>query len=180
MTEICYTPVGHVRSPYDDPDEVGHGADAAGRVVLDEADAPGLVDLDGVSHVVVLAHLGEAGAERLVARPPHGDREGRTLRVRGLDLVDGTPVLDLKPHVPAVEKPDEVAWGWLDEGRAGDGLSGRLRGAPGAGRGAPRGRPRLGRSRRWSGRPASPGRPALRRRPSARRRRRPRPRCRPC
>ncbi len=142
MTEICYTPVGHVRSPYDAPDEVGHGADAAGRVVLEEAYAPGLADLDGFSHVVVLAHLGEAEAAQLVARPPRSDREvgvfasrsparpnpiaqtvvevvereGRTLRVRGLDLVDGTPVLDLKPHVPAVEEPDEVARGWLDEG----------------------------------------------------------------
>lgn len=142
MTAVHYEPIGRVRSPYDTPGEVVHGADTVGRIVLDKAYAPGLADLDGFSHVVVLAHLDGVEEHRLTARPPHVDdrevgvfasrsplrpnpiaqtvvelvdRVDERLRVRGLDLVDGTPVLDLKPHVPAVEDSEEVSLGWLDE-----------------------------------------------------------------
>lgn len=40
--------------------------------------------------------------------------EGRTLRVRGLDLLDGTPVLDVKPYVPYADAFPEAKAGWID------------------------------------------------------------------
>ena len=141
--DVTYTPIGVVRSPYDSPDDVPtpRDEDVASRVVLDEAYAEGLDGLDGFSHVVVLAHLDGIGEAHLRARPPHvddvevgvfasrsparpnpiaqsvvrlADVEGTTLHVRGLDLVDGTPVLDVKPYVGGVDGAD-VERGWLDE-----------------------------------------------------------------
>jgi tRNA-Thr(GGU) m(6)t(6)A37 methyltransferase TsaA len=41
--------------------------------------------------------------------------EGRTLRVRGVDFLDGTPVLDLKPYVPYADAFPEAKAGWIDE-----------------------------------------------------------------
>ncbi len=41
--------------------------------------------------------------------------EGRRLRVRGLDLLDGTPILDLKPYVPYADAFPEARAGWIDE-----------------------------------------------------------------
>jgi len=143
MDDITYTPIGRVHSPFETPGDVVHEAvdDTEGRIVLDEAYERGLDDLDGFSHVVVLAHLDGIDEYRLTARPPHVDdlevgvfaarspfrpnpiaqtvveltgHDGTTLHVRGLDLADGTPVLDLKPHIPAVDD-SEVSLGWLDE-----------------------------------------------------------------
>ncbi|WIV68223.1 tRNA (N6-threonylcarbamoyladenosine(37)-N6)-methyltransferase TrmO [Natrialbaceae archaeon AArc-T1-2] len=140
--EISYTPIGHVRSPHDTPADVAHDevAETAGEIVLEEAYERGLEGLEEFSHVVVLAHLDEIDESRLTARPPHVDDlevgvfatrsphrptpiaqtvvevcavDDTTLQVRGLDLVDGTPVLDLKPHVRSVEGDLEV--GWLED-----------------------------------------------------------------
>ena len=41
--------------------------------------------------------------------------EGRTLHIRGLDLIDGTPVLDVKPYVPYCDAFPESAAGWVDD-----------------------------------------------------------------
>jgi tRNA (Thr-GGU) A37 N-methylase len=45
---------------------------------------------------------------RLVAR------EGNVLKVKDLDAIDGTPLLDIKPYVPAIDENDEVKIGWLE------------------------------------------------------------------
>ena len=143
---ITYTPIGHVRSPFESPDEVAHDAvsETEGRIVLDDEYSRGLTDLDEFSHVVVLAHLDEIDDTRLRAHPPHADdlevglfatrsphrpnpiaqttvelvdRDDATLHVRGLDLVDGTPVLDIKPYVRSVPESADTAFGWLDDVR---------------------------------------------------------------
>jgi formylmethanofuran dehydrogenase subunit E len=140
---VEYTPIGRVRSPHESPDDVDHDAvaETEGRVVLEAAYEPGLDGLSEFSHVVVLAHLDGVDEYRLRARPPHVDgvevgvfatrsphrpnpiaqtvvelvdRDGATLHVRGLDLVDGTPVVDLKPAVPSVDDAD-ASFGWLEE-----------------------------------------------------------------
>ena len=119
-------------------------ADTTGpsRIVLSEPHRGGLVDLDGFSHVWVIAHLHEsAGWAPLVdpflddrprgifaTRSPHRpnpisislcrivDVDGEGVFVAGLDLLDGTPVLDLKPYVPLFDAPaGDVASGWFEE-----------------------------------------------------------------
>ena len=113
--------------------------DVRGTIEIDPAFADGLRDLDGFSHVYVLSHLHRAQHEGLVVMPflddtPRGvfatrsprhpnpiglsvvrlDRvTGTTLHVRGLDLLDGTPVIDLKPYVPAFDSIAAERIGWF-------------------------------------------------------------------
>jgi tRNA-Thr(GGU) m(6)t(6)A37 methyltransferase TsaA len=119
--------------------------DEPGRIEIDPELAPGLRDLDGLSHVFVVSHLhgGTGGGLEVVPflddtprgvfatrSPRHPNPiwltivrldavDGETLHVRGLDLLDGTPVLDVKPYVPAFDHVDADRVGWLEQ-RAGD------------------------------------------------------------
>lgn len=122
------------------------GADAAeGTVEVDEAYADGLQDLDGFSHCILLYHFHasddapsmqvepflddtERGlfATRAPARPnPIGlsvveidSVTANTVAVSGIDVVDGTPLLDIKPFVPEFDVPDGADTGWLDASKA--------------------------------------------------------------
>src|SRR6056297_869789 len=140
---ITFTPIGHVRSPYDTPADVDHDAvdETTGEIVLEDDYEDGLEGINDFSHIVVFAHLDEIDEYRPTARPPHADnlevgtfatrsphrpnplaqttvelleRDGTTLHVRGLDLVDGTPVIDVKPYVGSIDDED-VSFGWLED-----------------------------------------------------------------
>jgi tRNA-Thr(GGU) m(6)t(6)A37 methyltransferase TsaA len=112
--------------------------------ILPEYEA-GLQDIEGFSHLYVLWAFDRAGAlpETWVGMPPADDRphgvfatrsprrpnplaltvvellrrEGRVLFVRGVDILDGTPVLDLKPYLSNVPE-EELRRGWLAEAEA--------------------------------------------------------------
>src|SRR5262245_48901842 len=114
--------------------------DVEGRIELERGYADGLLDLDGFSHVWVLAHLHRAAtvdlqivpfldteqrgvfATRSPGRPnPIGISVfrvlyvgGATIHVAGVDLLDGTPVLDLKPYVPAFDHVSADRIGWFE------------------------------------------------------------------
>ena len=106
---------------------------------LDQA----LRDLEGFDYVWVLSWFHMNTSWRPLVRPPRGSAvkrgvfstrsphrpnplglsavrlvgvEGRVLKVRGIDLLDGTPVLDLKPYVPYADAFPDAATGWLGEG----------------------------------------------------------------
>jgi tRNA (adenine37-N6)-methyltransferase len=137
-------PIGHVRSPYQTTKEIpkGLGAkhDAEGVLeILQEFEA-GLTDIEGFSHLFVLWVFNRSGGFDLVGVPPidnlpHGvfstrsprrpnpigltvvellRRDGRMLHVRGLDMLDGTPILDLKPYLSSVP-PEKLRRGWLEQ-----------------------------------------------------------------
>ena len=98
----------------------------------------GLQDIEGFSHLYVLWHFHRAGGYDLVAHPPSDDRphgvfatrspqrpspigltvvqllrrDGPRLHVRGVDMLDGTPVLDIKPYLSSVPDRD-LRRGWL-------------------------------------------------------------------
>jgi len=117
--------------------------DVMAEVEVFEEFAEGLVDIDGFSHLLIVAHLHRADRAMLTVTPPMDDRShgvfatrspmrpnhiavsvvelvevaGRALRVRGLDLLDGTPVLDIKPFTHH-DIPSEVRIGWM-EGKVG-------------------------------------------------------------
>jgi tRNA (adenine37-N6)-methyltransferase len=145
---IVYRPIGYVASPHAELDgmPLQAMADESGESVIEisEAHRGCLADLDGFSHVWVLAHLHESlgwqptvpafldeqehgtFATRSPLRPnPIGLSLARIVAVRdgavvvaGLDLLDGTPILDLKPFVPLFDTPPaDVRAGWF-EGRA--------------------------------------------------------------
>jgi tRNA-Thr(GGU) m(6)t(6)A37 methyltransferase TsaA len=144
MQEWRMRPIGYIRSAYTDTQQVPKGLGAThtmeGRLeVLPEFEA-GLQDIEGFSHLYVLWVFHESGGYELLGTPPsdtspHGvfatrsprrpnplgltliqltRREGRILHVSGLDMLDGTPVLDIKPCTSAIP-PENLRRGWLEE-----------------------------------------------------------------
>ena len=137
-------PIGYVRSPYLDTKEIpkGLGAkhDAKGTLDILPEFEPGLTDIEGFSHLIVLWEFDRSPDFELMASPPCDDRshgvfatrsprrpnpigltvvsllrrEGARLHVRGLDMLDGTPILDIKPYLSSVPA-EELRRGWLAE-----------------------------------------------------------------
>ena len=140
-------PIGFISSPYTQRGQVpkGPGAkhDVEGTLNILPEFAPGLTDIEGFSHLFVLWEFDRSEGFDLVAHPPsdnrpHGvfatrsplrpnpialttvellRREGAVLHVRGLDMLDGTPILDIKPYLSSI--PEEtLRRGWLAEAEA--------------------------------------------------------------
>lgn len=145
--KIEYTPIGIIHSPFIQlermPIQPAGGAGVKGTVEVFEDFRTGLADLDGFSHIVLLYHLHQSrGFTHLVVpfmdseqrglfstraprRPnPIGlsvvrlDRiEGAVLHIQDIDILDGTPLLDIKPYVPEFETSGEIRTGWLERAR---------------------------------------------------------------
>ena len=145
MTEM--RPIGYVRTPYAEASEVprGHGTKHAAEGVLEVLPdyAEGLLDVEGFSHLYVIWVFDRAAGFELLGIPPTDDRphgvfatrsprrpnpigltvvelrrrEGPRLHVRGVDMRDGTPVLDIKPYLSSVPEP-QLRRGWLAEAEA--------------------------------------------------------------
>jgi tRNA (adenine37-N6)-methyltransferase len=140
-------PIGFVSSPYKTTSEVPKGLGARHEAegvlkVLPEFEA-GLTDIEGFSHLIVLWEFDRSDGFALVGTPPsdnrpHGvfatrsprrpnpigltivklqRREGTNLHVRGVDMLDGTPILDIKPYLSSVPA-EELRRGWLAEAEA--------------------------------------------------------------
>jgi len=138
-----YTPIGFVHSPYTQTGAIpkGPGAqhDAEGVIEIRPSLESGLTDIDGFSHLYVIWVFDRAEEGSLMAQPPTADRphgvfstrsprrpnpigltvvrlirrEGRQLHVRGVDMLDGTPVLDIKPYLSNVPA-DQLKRGWME------------------------------------------------------------------
>jgi tRNA-Thr(GGU) m(6)t(6)A37 methyltransferase TsaA len=133
--------IGTIESPYKTLETIPIQASRStvlGRVVVFSEYADGLRDLEGFSHVTVLYRFHLSGEEKLIVKPfldeeNHGVFATRspkrpnlmglsTLRlisiggcildVEGVDVVDGTPLLDIKPYVPQFDerKADKIGW----------------------------------------------------------------------
>jgi len=141
---LTMQPIGYVRSPFQGTGEVpkGHGAKHEAEGILDILPefAPGLLDIEGFSHVYVIWAFDRSDGSRLTVTPPTDDRphgvfatrapwrpnpigltvvellgrEGGKLRVRGVDMLDGTPILDIKPYLSSVPA-ERLRRGWLAE-----------------------------------------------------------------
>jgi tRNA-Thr(GGU) m(6)t(6)A37 methyltransferase TsaA len=137
-------PIGHVRSPYSGtatiPKGLGAKHDAEGVLEVLPEFEPGLLDIEGFSHLYVLWTFDRSEGFDLTAHPPsdnrpHGvfatrspyrpnpialtvvellGREGNKLRVRGVDMLDGTPILDIKPYLSNILE-EKLRRGWLAE-----------------------------------------------------------------
>ena len=140
-------PIGFVSSPYKETGEVPRGLGAKHDVdgtlkILPQFEA-GLTDIEGFSHLIVLWEFDRSQGFQLLGMPPsdnrqHGvfatrspyrpnpigmttvellRREGANLHIRGVDMLDGTPILDIKPYLSSIPQ-EKLRRGWLAEAEA--------------------------------------------------------------
>jgi tRNA-Thr(GGU) m(6)t(6)A37 methyltransferase TsaA len=140
---IIYRPIGAMRSPFKEPRDApiqsACAGDIEGTVEIFPEYSEGLADLEGFSHIILLYHfhlskecslkvkpyldseLRGVFATRAPARPnPIGMSiarlvkvDGSRLHIRDVDILDGTPLLDIKPYVPEFDSRSVEKIGWL-------------------------------------------------------------------
>ena len=142
MKEISYKPIGIIHTPYTNKEETPiqgcFAPDSKGSIELCPEYVEGLKDIEGFSHLILIYHFHEAGECQLTAKP-FLDKEKRGIfairyftrpnpiglsivklsKVRGnildigeVDMLDGTPLLDIKPYVPQFDIKEGVKDGW--------------------------------------------------------------------
>jgi tRNA-Thr(GGU) m(6)t(6)A37 methyltransferase TsaA len=139
--------IGFVRSPYTStksiPKGLGAKHDAEGVLEILPEFELGLTDIEGFSHLFILGAFDRSEGFELMGSPPfderpHGvfatrsprrpnpialtvvellGRDGPQLRVRGVDMLDGTPILDIKPYMSSIPA-EKIRRGWLAEAEA--------------------------------------------------------------
>lgn len=142
---IVFTPIGIIHSPFqgleDMPIQPTGAAGVKGRVEVFADYRPGLKDLDGFSHIILLYHFHHSNSFNLQLVPfmdteQHGvfatrapkrpnpiglsivklDRvEDGVLYIQNVDIIDGTPLLDIKPYAPVFDAQVDVRTGWLEK-----------------------------------------------------------------
>ncbi len=145
--DILYRSIGIIRSPFTSvesmPVQPVSDQSARGVVEINSAYQEGLKDLEGFSHLILIYHFHKARAPSLTVTPfldtqarglfatrapsrpnPIGlsivellTVEGNRLSVAKLDILDGTPLLDVKPYVPEFDSRPDAAGGWFEKTR---------------------------------------------------------------
>lgn len=142
---ITFHAIGVIHSPFNSLDDMPiqpSGAEGIkGTVVVDEKYIDGLSDLDGFSHLILIYHFHLSDGFSLKVKPFLDDTErglfatraprrpnaigisvvkltgvdGGTLRIENVDIIDGTPLLDIKPYVPEFDCANNIKTGWLSD-----------------------------------------------------------------
>jgi tRNA-Thr(GGU) m(6)t(6)A37 methyltransferase TsaA len=145
MNSIKLTPIGIIHTPYTEPKGMPIQGrfrdDVEGWLELKEEYVPGLKDLDGFSHAILIYYFHRSGREELEGRPFLEDKTRGIFAIRSphrpnhlglsvvrlqrietnrvffteVDVLDGTPLLDIKPYVEHFDSRDNVQSGWVDE-----------------------------------------------------------------
>ena len=145
MNEVRYKPIGVIRSPFKDPKGTPIQPTAAkgidGVVEIFPEYAKGLKDIEGFSHIILIYHFHLSKEQKLKVKPfmddqPHGIFATRApvrpnpigisivrlirvkknvLHIQDIDIVDGTPLLDIKPYVPEFDMREVEKIGWLQK-----------------------------------------------------------------
>jgi tRNA-Thr(GGU) m(6)t(6)A37 methyltransferase TsaA len=145
--KIKFLPIGIIHTPFMElegmPIQPPGAAGVKGTVEVFENFRSGLKDLDGFSHIILLYHFHRSHGFNLHV-VPFMDSEERglfstrapkrpnpiglsvvqldkikdgTLFIRNVDILDGTPLLDIKPYVPEFDAQEKVRTGWLGKAR---------------------------------------------------------------
>ena len=142
---IGYAPIGVIRSNHTDPEKTPiqsvyvQGCPGTAEVLPEYVE--GLKDLQGFSHLILIYHFHRADAARLIVQPflqdvDHGvfstrapcrpnpiglsivelvGQEGGTLHLKGVDILDNTPLIDIKPYVGRFDRIEGTTDGWHHE-----------------------------------------------------------------
>lgn len=144
-TSLTYQPIGVIHSPHSDPQKTpaqpAYAAGIRGRVEVFAEYEEGLQDLEGFSHIHLIYAFHRADPLRFIVKPfledrEHGvfatrapnrpnplgmsivrlvGRQGRFLQVEDVDVLDGTPLLDIKPYVSRFDERQGTRDGWQDQ-----------------------------------------------------------------
>ncbi|MFC2135529.1 tRNA (N6-threonylcarbamoyladenosine(37)-N6)-methyltransferase TrmO [Bacteroidota bacterium] len=144
MNEIIYKPIGIIHSPFMSvegiPIQPSYADGIQGKVVLDKEYVEGLSDLDGFSHIILIYHFHASQGYSLKVIPfldnsprglfstrapkrPNGiglsvvkliDINENILEIENIDVINGTPLLDIKPWVSRFNNIKNERNGWLD------------------------------------------------------------------
>ncbi|MDR2764544.1 MAG: tRNA (N6-threonylcarbamoyladenosine(37)-N6)-methyltransferase TrmO [Tannerella sp.] len=145
MNQIVLEPIGVIHTPHEQiegmPVQPAGAAGFAGKAVLKKEYAGGLTDLEGFSHMILVYHFHQTEGYLLHPIPfmdtkPHGvfatrspkrpnhigmstvrilSVEDGTVAFDGADMLDGTPLIDIKPYYPKYDSPSDTKSGWLDK-----------------------------------------------------------------
>lgn len=140
-------PIGVIHSPFSElagmPIQPRGAASIEGEILLEPALSAGLKDIEGFSHLYLIYELHQAQECQLEVTPfmdnqPHGVFATRyparpnpiglsivellsvnenRLTIRGVDVLDGTPLLDIKPYIPAFDEIENARTGWMQKSR---------------------------------------------------------------
>lgn len=144
MNEIIYKPVGTIHTPYESKNDMPIQPSAAkgikGTVILFPEYEKGLKDLDGFSHIILVYHFHLSNGYQLQVKPFLDENlrgvfatraprrpnnigisavklvkvERNTLYIENVDIINGTPLLDIKPLIPDFDASAVVKIGWLE------------------------------------------------------------------
>ena len=147
MMSIEFQPIGVIHTPFTKPEGIpiqpAGATGVKGTVEVFERYRAGLKDLDGFSHVILLYHFHRSHGFNLHVTPfmdseSHGlfatrapkrpnpiglsvvqlDKiGGGMLHIQNVDILDGTPLIDIKPYVPEFDSQRDVRTGWLEQAR---------------------------------------------------------------
>lgn len=142
--QITLEPIGVIHSPYhkkeDIPIQGVFKPQGTGTIEVFEQFAEGLTDVEGFSHIQIVYFFHKSKDFSLLAKPfledrlhgifairsPHRpnhlgisvvrllERSGNVLKIGEIDVLDGTPLLDIKPYVPKFDRRKDVKIGWLE------------------------------------------------------------------
>lgn len=145
MTEYRFRPIGVLHSPFTEargtPIQGAFAPEAAGRAIVYQEFAEGLEDIEGFSHLYLIYVFDRSEGWSPLVKPFRDDRErgvfstraprrpnqiglsvvrllrreGNVLHLTEVDFLDGSPLLDIKPYVPAFDHRVDVWAGWLED-----------------------------------------------------------------
>jgi len=144
MNEFTARQIGVVRSehivPENTPIQPVYAHECLGKIELFPEFEEGLLDIEGFSHLIILYWLHKAEDAKLLVKPfledkVHGifatrtplrptpiglsivrllERKGNVLMIQGVDMLDGTPVIDIKPYSGRFDSFPDARNGWMD------------------------------------------------------------------
>jgi tRNA-Thr(GGU) m(6)t(6)A37 methyltransferase TsaA len=144
MEAITYKPIGVIRTPFTNtegtPIQPPGGQEVLGTIELEPGYQEGLTDLEGFSHIILIYHFHQSRDYSLQVKPfldsqsrgvfatrapnrpnPIGlsivtleKIKGNRITISNVDILDGTPLLDIKPYIPGFDPKGQIRIGWIE------------------------------------------------------------------